>query len=287
MENEELDNELVVKNDVPETSEEKLEDVQVNASQDDEQVQEIADTAETKRDDDIEKQIEERANKLFEEKVEERLVRDRLSRERKQSKELAKYRQLESVIKAGLGVDNLDDAISRTSNFYKEQGINIPDYKDSYSERDEKILAKADAQEIVDLGMSEMEAEANRIANIPQEKRSIREQTMFNTLCEKIIEQRQVNELKEKGIKTDVLEDKNFKDFKNKFAFNTPISDIYEMYSKLNAKPVEKPASAGSAKNNVGKVEETFSAERINNMTPQELMKYWNNPDFRKVAGLN
>lgn len=286
MENEELDNELVV-DDVPETSEENLEEVNISTSEDEEQNQETVNMTETNQEDDIQKQIEERANKLFEEKVEERLIRDRVNRERKQSKELAKYKQLESVIKAGLGVDNLDDAISKTSNFYKEQGINIPEYKESYSERDEKILAKADAQEIIDLGMSEMEAEANRIASIPQEKRSVREQTMFNTLCERIVEQRQVNELKEKGIKTEILEDKSFKEFKNKFAFNTPISDIYEMYSKLNAKPVEKPASAGSAKNEVGKAKETFSAERINNMTPQELMKYWNNPDFRKVAGLN
>lgn len=284
---EELNNEVVVENDVPETSEENLEEVNIGTSEDEEQNQETVNMTETNQEDDIQKQIEERANKLFEEKVEERLIRDRVNRERKQSKELAKYKQLESVIKAGLGVDNLDDAISKTSNFYKEQGINIPEYKESYSERDEKILAKADAQEIIDLGMSEMEAEANRIASIPQEKRSVREQTMFNTLCERIVEQRQVNELKEKGIKTEILEDKSFKEFKNKFAFNTPISDIYEMYSKLNAKPVEKPASAGSAKNEVGKAKETFSAERINNMTPQELMKYWNNPDFRKVAGLN
>lgn len=284
---EELNNELVVENDVPETSEENLEEVNISTSEDGEQNQETVDMTETNQEDDIQKQIEERANKLFEEKVEERLVRDRINRERKQNKELAKYKQLESVIKAGLGVDNLDDAISQSSNYYRELGITIPEYKEAHSERDEKILAKADAQEIIDLGMSEMEAEANRIASIPQEKRSVREQTMFNTLCEKIVEQRQVNELKEKGIKTEILEDKNFKEFKSKFAFNTPISDIYEMYSKLNTKPVEKPASAGSAKNEVGKVTETFSAERINNMTPQELKKYWNNPDFRRVAGLN
>lgn len=285
MENEELDNELVV-DDVPETSEENLEEVQVNASQDDEQSQENVEETEQPSED-IQKLVEERANKLFEEKVEERLIRDRINRERKQSQELAKYRQLENIIKAGVGADNLDDAISKTSSFYKEQGIDIPEYKAMHSEREEKILAKADAELIIDLGMQEMEAEANRIANIPQDKRSVREQTMFNTLCERIVEQKQVNELKEKGIKTEILEDKSFKEFKNKFAFNTPISDIYEIYSKLNTKPVEKPASAGSAKNEVGKATETFSAERINNMTPQELMKYWNNPDFRKVAGLN
>ena len=89
MENEELDNELVV-DDVPETSEENLEEVQVNASQDDEQVQENVEETEQSSED-IKKLVEERANKLFEEKVEERLIRDRINRERKQNKELAKY----------------------------------------------------------------------------------------------------------------------------------------------------------------------------------------------------
>lgn len=285
--NEELNNEELLENDVPETSEENLEEVNISTSEDEGQIQETTQEVENPNQDDIEKQIEERANKLFEEKVEERLIRDRASRERKQNKEMAKYKQLESVIKAGLGVDNLDDVISRTSNFYKEQGINIPEYKDSFSERDEKILAKADAQEIIELGRNEMENEANRIASIPADKRTTREKTVFDTLCKELINMKDIDDLKAKGYKTEILSTKEFNDFRNRFNVNTPISDIYEMYSKLNVKPVEKPASAGSAKNEVGKVTETFSAERINNMTPQELIKYWNNPDFRKVAGLN
>lgn len=280
-------NEELLENDVPETSEENLEEVNIGTSEDEGQIQETTQEVENPNQDDIEKQIEERANKLFEEKVEERLIRDRASRERKQNKEMAKYKQLENVIKAGLGVDNLDDAISRTSDFYKEQGINIPEYKDSFSERDEKILAKADAQEIIELGRNEMENEANRIASIPADKRTTREKTVFDTLCKELVNMKDIDDLKAKGYKTEILSTKEFNDFRNRFNVNTPISDIYEMYSKLNVKPVEKPASAGSAKNEVGKVTETFSAERINNMTPQELIKYWNNPDFRKVAGLN
>lgn len=287
MENEELDNELVVENDVEDTSEENLEEVEIDTSEDEKLNQDNAQEAE-KSEDDIEKLIEERANKLFQEKVEERLKRDRNSRERQQNKELAKYRQLENVIKAGLGVDNIDDAISQSSEFYRGQGVIIPEYNaEVRTEKEEMILAREDVKEIMDLGMEGMEAEANRISSIPKERRSIREQAVFNELCEKIIDQRQVNELKEKGVNSDILEDNKFKEFKKKFTYDTSISDIYEMYSKLNAKPVEKPASAGSAKSDVGKTNETFTPESINKMTPQEIMKYWNNPAFRKVAGLN
>ena len=283
MENEELDNDLVVETDVPETSEETLDDIEINTSEDGESNQDDVQETGENNDDDIEKQIEARANALFEKKVEERLARDR----RQQKKELAKYKQLENVIKAGLGVDNIDEAINQSSEFYKEQGITIPEYNDAHSERDEMVLAREDAKEIIELGIKEMEAEANRIANIPKNNRSIREQTVFDELCDKLIEHKQVNELKQKGVSSDILDDKKFIDFKKKFTYDTPISDIYDIYAKLNSKPVTKPASAGSAKSDVGKTEDAFSVEKINSMTPQELMKYWNNPAFRKIAGLN
>ena len=279
---EELNNELVVENDVPETSEQNLEEVNIGTSEDEEQNQETVDMTETNQEDDIQKQIEERANKLFEEKVEERLVRDRINRERKQNKELAKYKQLESVIKAGLGVDNLDDAISKTSSFYKEQGINIPDFKESYSERDEKILAKADAQEIIELGRSEMEAEANRIASIPADKRTIREKTIFDTLCKELISLKDVDELKAKGYKTEILSTKEFNDFRNQFNVNIPTSKIYEMYNKINGQEVVQPKSPGSVKSTttIKQIKDYYSPEDFDKLTEEDL----NNPKIMEIV---
>ena len=273
---EELNNELVVENDVPETSEQNLEEVNIGTSEDEEQNQETVDMTETNQEDDIQKQIEERANKLFEEKVEERLVRDRVN------KELAKYKQLESVIKAGLGVDNLDDAISKTSSFYKEQGINIPDFKESYSERDEKILAKADAQEIIELGRSEMEAEANRIASIPADKRTIREKTIFDTLCKELISLKDVDELKAKGYKTEILSTKEFNDFRNQFNVNIPTSKIYEMYNKINGQEVVQPKSPGSVKSTttIKQIKDYYSPEDFDKLTEEDL----NNPKIMEIV---
>ncbi len=279
--NVELNNEEVVTNDVPETSE-NLEEVNIDTSEDGELNQEEVNLTETNQAYDIEKQIEERANKLFEEKVEERLIRDRVNRERKQNKEMTKYRQLENVIKAGLGVDNLDEAISRTSSFYKEQGINIPEYKESYSERDEKILAKADAQEIIESGRNEMEAEANRIANIPAEKRTIREKTIFDTLCKKLINLKDIDDLKEKGYKTEILSEKKFNEFRNQFNVNTPISKIYEMYSKINGQEVVQPKSPGSVKSTtaVKQIKNYYSPEDFDKLTKEDL----ENPEIMKVV---
>lgn len=279
---EELDNELVVNNDVPETSEENLEEVNISTSENEEQVQETTQEVETPSQEDIEKMIEERANKKTEEQIEQRLIRDRINRERKQNKELAKYRQLENIIKAGLGVDNLDDAISKTSEFYKEQGVTIPEFKDVYSERDEKILAKADAQDIIELGKSEMEAEANRIASIPEAKRTLREKTIFDTLCKELIGLKDMEELKSKGYKIDILQDKEFSDFRNQFNVNTPISKIYEMYNKVSGKTVEQPRSPGSAKSTttVKQIKEYYSPEDFDKLTDEEL----NDPKIMKIV---
>lgn len=280
MENEELDNGLIVEDSVPETLEEN-EQIETDASKEVEEVQETTQEVEKT---DIDKQIEERANQIAEEKIEARLIRDRVKRERETNEKFSKYQELEGILKVGLGAKDLDDVIVKSSEFYKEQGINMPviEHRQSLNERDAIVLAKADAQDIMKCGEKEMEYEANRIANIPKEKRTIRENTIFNELGRELT----IRQLKNKGYDTNVLNDEKFKEFSSHIV-NKPITEIYDMYTRLNSKPVEKPASAGSAKNEVGKVGETFSAERINNMTPQELMKYWNNPDFRKVAGLN
>ena len=286
--NEELDNELVVTDGVPETSLEENE-IETNASEEVEEVQNTTEEVVQPSAEDIERQIEERANKIAEEKMEARLIRDRIKREREEAGVRAKYEQLESIMKTALGANNIDDVITKSKEFYREQGIQIPEIinKSSLNERDEIVLAKADAGDIIKLGKSEMEAEANRIASIPEKERSLRDKTIFNDVCQELVKINDEESFKSKGYDTKILEDKDFSLFRKQFNLNTPVSDIYEIYSKLNVKPVEKPASAGSAKSENNNSGETFSIERINKMKPEELVKYWNNPAFRKIAGLN
>lgn len=273
--NEEENNELVVEESVPETLEtnEEVEQVQTDASEGEEQVQEVEPEK---------KYTQEEVNSF----IDARFARERTKHER----ETEKYKELQSIMQAALGATDLDDVIKKSKEFYKSNGVEIPEYKSSLNARDEEILANAYADEIVTAGdYKEMEDEANRISKIPANQRSVRENVMFSKLCDALIENKNKDELKEKGMDTNILEDKNFKEFRKKLNYNTPILEAVDMFNKLN-NPVEKkekPASAGSAKNEVGKATESFSAERINNMTPQEIMKHWNNPEFRRVAGLN
>lgn len=271
-------NELVVEESVPETlkTNEEVEQVQTDASESEEQVQE---------------EKVEPEKKYTQEEVD-KLINARFAREKtKQERQNEKYKELQSIMQSALGANDLDEVIEKSKEFYKSNGIDIPEYKPSLNEKDEEILANAYANEIVSTGdYKEMEYEANRISQIPASKRSVRENVMFNKLCEALIENKNRGELKEKGIDTNILDDQKFKEFKKKLNYNTPILEAVDMFNKINnsiESKKEKPASAGSAKNEVQKVDETFSAEKINSMTPQELLKYWNNPDFRKVAGLN
>lgn len=267
--NEELNNEEIVEEDVPETSEEETsEEVVVNASQDNEE--------------DIEKLIEERANKLFEEKISDRLAKDRTIRERDFQKELSKYKKLENIMKAGLGVGNVDEAIAKSTEFYEEQGIEIPEFKDSYSERREQRLAKLDAQDIIDLGKEEMEMEANKLSKIPLEKRTTYQRVMFDTISSELTDIKATEELKSKGYDTSILDDKDFKDFRSQFNANTSISKIYDMYNKVNGNVVERPKSPGSAKSTtqVKQIKDYYSPEDFDKLTPEEL----NNPEIMKVV---
>lgn len=261
--------EEIITTDVPETSEE-LEEVDVSTSEDVEEAQER----------DIEAEIEERANKRFEEKVEERLIRDRRSRE----KEIRKLKYLEDIVKAGTGTNDLDSAIKETADFYRGNDIEIPEFS-NYSEEDERILGKARANDFINSSYEEMEAEANRIANIPRDQRTVRENEEFNILGAELTRRNNIEKMKAKGYDTQILETKEFKEFSNQFNENTDISKVYEMYKRLS-EPTAKPASAGSAKSEK-QPKETFSPQRINEMTPNEMLKYWDNPEFRRIAGLN
>lgn len=272
IENEEESNELVV-NDVPETSENE-EQIETDASEGVENVQGATEEVTQPNTEEIERQIEERANKIAEEKIEARLIRDRVKRERDEATTKAKYQELETIMRSVLGADSIDDVITKSKEFYKEQGMQIPEIiKSSLNERDEMVLAKADASDIIKLGKTEMEAEANRIASIPEKERSLRDKTIFNDVCRELIKMKDVDNLKAKGYYTKILEDKDFSSFRNQFNFNTEVSKIYEMYQKVNGSKPTQPKSPGSAKttNSSNEIKDYYTPEEVRNFTEEDL----------------
>lgn len=193
-------------------------------------------------------EIEEPKEELLPKTDVNKIVEARLARERRKfNQEKAKYEELVNTLKVGMGKDNIDEISKDMKSFYKEQGIEIPEYRYN-NERDEKILAKADAEEIINAGEEEMERVANEIASKPFEQRSAREKTIFNELAQRLMINRSAKELEKIGVKRDLLEDKSFKTFAEKFSVSTPITEIYEMYSKLNKSETTPKKPVGSVK---------------------------------------
>ena len=217
----------------------------------------------------VEKMVNDKINDILPKKIE----REKRKIERQYSDKLANYEETSSILKAGMGVKDISEANQKMREFYKEEGIDIPVYsKPRYSEEDEKILGKAEASKIIDLGFEEMQEEANRLAAIGVDKMTPREKVMFNTLANELTHQKQVKELAKLGVKDDLLKDNQFKSFIDKFNSNTPIKDVYEMYTKLNQpiKPVVE--KIGSMKSMIqDKVKDYYTEDEIRKLTDEEL----------------
>ena len=223
----------------------------------------------TYTEEDFEKAVNDRVNSLLPRKIE----REKSKIEKKYREEIAKYEETESILKQGFGAKDISDANKKMREFYKEQGIEISEYqRPRYSEDDEKILGKAEATKIIDLGFEEMQDEANRLAAIGVDKMTPREKVIFNTLADELTHQKQIKELAELGVKDDVLKDDNFISFAGQFNSKTPIKTVYDMYTKLNQTTKPKFEKPGSMKSNVQeKVKDYYTDEEISKLTDEDL----------------
>ena len=205
------------------------------------------------------------------------MVKSRLDRqERGYQKELAKYKDTENVLKSALHVNDMDEANKKLREYYENEGIKLPEvYKSGLSSREIEVLAKADAQDFINEGYDSMVNEANRLASKKYENLNERERVIFNTLAERLTEENNRRDLLKLGAKEDVLNDKDFITFKNKFNSNTPIGDIYNLYIKTQD-GTKKPVAMGSMKDTTAQkeVKSFYSPKDVENMTDDD----WNKP---------
>lgn len=159
-----------------------------------------------------------------------------------------KYGNLEEVLKVGTGKDSVEEITDTFAKFYQSKGIKLPE-KPNYSAKDIEILAKAEANDVINSGYEDVVEEVDRLANIGFENMTAREKAYFKALAEhrQSIERR--NELSKIGVTEEVLNSKDFQDFAKKFNPTTPYADVYSIYSKTLPKKEIKPM--GSMKNNI------------------------------------
>jgi hypothetical protein len=183
-----------------------------------------------------------------------------------------KYGGLIDVLKAGTGIDDVDELTNTFKDFYSKKGVEFAT-KPTYSAEETEVLAKADADKIIDLGYEDVVEEINRYADIGIENLNPREKEALKILAEYQDKTEKVKELSKIGVSADVYDSKEFKDFAKQFVSNKPITEIYNLYIQTQPKKQIKPA--GSIKNaTVDKgVKDFYTKEEVMKFTKEDFDK--------------
>ena len=223
---------------------------------------------------DIDKMVNDRINELLPKKLER-------AKSKMQREYLEKYGRTETVLKAGLGVENIEQATNKLADFYKAKGISIPDHN-TYSEHDLDLLANAEAVEIINSGYDELVEEVDRLADKGVENMTPREKLVFTKLAQERQKQESVIELAKIGVKPEALEDSDYKEFADKLNPSLSAKEKYEMYLKIKPKPkVETIGSMKGATSKDNGVKDFYTYEESLKFTKADFDR---NPELFKAV---
>lgn len=183
-----------------------------------------------------------------------------------------KYGGLVDTLRAGTGKESVEEMTDTFKQFYEKKGIQIQ--KPSYSAKDIEVLARAEADEVINSGMEDVVEEVDRLAKIGAANMNAREKAYFKHLAEYRQNAERSMELGKMGVTEDIYNSNEFKAFAGKFNANTPIKDIYDIYAKTQ--PKKEIKTMGSMKNsNSGDngVKEFYTYEEAKKFTKKDFDK--------------
>ena len=201
--------------------------------------------------------------------VSRRIKREKNRIERDYSEELNKYKELAYLTEKGLKANDLDETLEKTRKFYEEQGIK---YVPSANTKDDEILAKAYANEIIEDNDSieDLEKYANKLSR--KNNLSNRDKLVLENIVSEINDRKRLTDLKKIGVTEDVYNSKEFRNFESKFNKETPIDEIFNLYNSSKKQAESKPANPGSMKSIPGKKEKGYITEaEYDKMTDKEI----------------
>lgn len=206
--------------------------------------------------------------------VDKRVSRKMKKFERENGKKLAQFKDTENILRKTLEIDDEEDVNQKLREMYKKQGVDLPEvYKPDLSPRQIKVLAEDEANSIIEAGYDAMVEEANRLADKKYENLDEGERIVFNKLSKELSYKKDKRRLKELGASDDLIADKDFIGFKNKFNYNTPIEDIYGLYKKLSPKKkFERPGSMKSNNSQSG-VKDFYTPDEVAKLSPKDWEK--------------
>lgn len=225
--------------------------------------EQIADqTPDTFTQEDVDRMVKEKLDEVLPGKIARREARIRKENDRK-------YGDLVSVLQAGTGAQSVEELTQMFKQHYAGQGVTVQE-KPSYTDRDLEVLAHADAAEIIRGGFDEVVEEADRLNAMGVQNMTARDKAVFVALTNHIRETETSRELAKLGVTEDVYNSDEFKAFRSKFSPNTPITDVYDIYSKTI--PKKQVRSMGSMKQTQEKgVKDYYTPEEIARLTEEDL----------------
>ena len=142
--------------------------------------------------------------------------------------------------------------------------------KPKYSARDIEVLARAEAEDFISAGYEDVVEEVERLAELGAANMTPKEKAVFRALAEYRQNAERTKELSSIGVTEDVYNSSEFKEFAGKFNPNTPITDVYNIYQKMQPKKEIKPM--GSMKQrHIDSVKDYYSPEEIERLTMSDL----------------
>lgn len=182
-----------------------------------------------------------------------------------------KYGELIDTLRAGTGKENVEEMTDTFKEFYKSKGINIPNRAD-YSAKDIEVLAKAEADEIIQSGYEEVVDEVDRLTEVGAANMTAREKAVFKVLADYRQNAEKGKALSQIGVTEDVYNSNEFKEFASKFNSNTPITEIYDIYAKQ--KPKKEIQTMGSMTNKTsddGTVKDFYTRDEALKFTKKDF----------------
>lgn len=184
-----------------------------------------------------------------------------------------KYGDLENVLRAGTGMQSVEEMTEGFTQFYEGKGKTIPK-RSEYSAKDLETLANAEANEFISAGYEDVVEETDRLAAIGVDKMSAREKAVFKVLAEHRANAERNKELSEIGITEEVYNSAEFKEFSSQFNSNVPMKKVYDLYQKTQPKKEFK--TMGSMKNTDSadnSVKDYYSPEEAKKFTIEDFNK--------------
>lgn len=267
---EETKNQVEETENVEQTTEEMDEGIELTDTS--EEVEENEETIETEGKEEVKEDepkkvyTEDEFNEKFDAKFKRREAKIRKEYEKK-------YSKLENILNAGLGTSSLEEATSRLNDYYKEQGVEIPETELKYSEEDTEKLAKIDADEIISLGYEEIVEEGERLAKLGKNM-SQREQLVLKKLTEKSKEIEEMKELSAIGVSKEQVEDADFQDYVKKLNPNLSLKEKYEMYQSTKPKKEIKKMESMKSGASTTELKDYYTYDEASKFTDSDYKKH-------------